>query len=266
MADPKFATWCRVFETRSGKTRMADYAGRNWHQCLDDDPGRPCNAKYHFADVALQEDHYHLGFAGTNDHDVAHAIAAAIARLEDKPVPAPFDIKDHKEALLLLAHFAGDIHQPLHMGAVYLAPSTGALVDPDTVGGDIASFKTQGGNIIMNGSSNLHGQWDGILASQGTSPGATLLDAARQVPVTAGDFHTWPEAWATDTVVASHTAFAGLTFGPQTAFTVRGRQVQAWPIADQPASYSQTVVRPLQAQQLAKAGKRLADLLNAIWP
>lgn len=264
-ADPQFATWCKVFETKAGKARMVDYVQRNWRQCVDDDPGRACHAKYHFADVAVQHDHYQLGQVGTDDHDVPHAIAAAIARLEDKPVPAPFDIKDHKEALFLLAHFVGDIHQPLHVGAVYLDPATGALVDPDAVGGDISAFKTQGGNIIMNAGGNLHSEWDAILASLGTTPAPTLLDAARQVPVTSGDLHIWPEAWATDTVLASHQAFAGLAFGPQASFVVRQKPVKAWPVTGKPATYSQDQ-RTLQAAQLAKAGKRLADLLNTIWP
>jgi hypothetical protein len=37
-------------------------------------------------------------------------------------------------------------------------------------------------------------------------------------------------------------------------------------VTARPASYSQAVVRPLQEAQLVKAGRRLADLLNAIWP
>jgi hypothetical protein len=264
-ADPRFATWCKVFETTAGKSRMRDYAKRNWRQCVDDDPKRVCNAKYHYADVAVQHDHYQLGQMGTNDHDVAHAIEAAIQKLDGKPVSAPFDIKDNKEALLLLAHFVGDIHQPLHMGAVYL-DQTGALLDPDAVGGDVSADKTQGGNSIMNGGDNLHSQWDGILASLGTTARDALVEEARQVPATAGDYHAWPEAWATDTVLASQTAFAGLEFGPPKAFVVNHRTVTAWPVTARPPSYSQAVVRPLQEAQLVKAGKRLADLLNAIWP
>jgi hypothetical protein len=114
------------------------------------------------------------------------------------------------------------------VGAVYL-DQTGALLDPDAVGGDISADKTQGGNSIMNGSGNLHSQWDGVLASLGTTASDALVNEARQVPATPGDYH-------------------------------------AWPVTARPASYSQAVVRPLQEAQLVKAGRRLADLLNAIWP
>ena len=49
------------------------------------------------------------------------AINAAIRVLQDRPkATAPLSITDKKEALFLLAHFVGDIHQPLHVGAVYL--------------------------------------------------------------------------------------------------------------------------------------------------
>ncbi|MFA9330620.1 S1/P1 nuclease, partial [Escherichia coli] len=77
---------------------------------------------YHFDDVALKRDRFDRSFQGTNDHDLIAAISAAIAVLADKPVPPPFpfSFKDKKEALLLLVHFIGDLHQPLHVGLVYL--------------------------------------------------------------------------------------------------------------------------------------------------
>ena len=67
---------------------------------------------------------------GTNEHDLVGAVTAAIAVLRDMTPSGPFSIADKKEALFLLAHFLGDLHQPLHVGAVYL-DEHGRLVDPD---------------------------------------------------------------------------------------------------------------------------------------
>src|SRR6202035_4149196 len=57
-------------------------------------------------------------------------IGAAIAVLRDKPAPPPFSILDKKEALLMLTHFVGDLHQPLHVASAYL-DADGRFVDPD---------------------------------------------------------------------------------------------------------------------------------------
>src|SRR5205814_265690 len=48
------------------------------------------------------------------------AINAAVTVLKGNPSPDPFKIKDKTEVLFLLSHFVGDVHQPLHVGAIYL--------------------------------------------------------------------------------------------------------------------------------------------------
>ena len=83
----------------------------------------------------------------SHDHDIVSAINTAIAVLKDQPSPAPFSINDKKEALFLLAHFLGDLHQPLHVGAVYLDAS-GNLVNPDGPGGLDPATETAGGNRL----------------------------------------------------------------------------------------------------------------------
>jgi len=92
--------------------------------------------------------------AGTFPHDIVRAINAAVAVLQDKPAPAPFSIKDKKEAIFFLAHFLGDVHQPLHVGAVYLNPK-GRLLNPDGKGGLNKASETHGGNSILDGKTNM---------------------------------------------------------------------------------------------------------------
>ncbi|MFX8926146.1 S1/P1 nuclease, partial [Acinetobacter baumannii] len=80
-----------------------------------------CHKQYHYSDIAIQRSSYSLGPVGTREDDIVGAVAAATHVLRDEPAPAPFNIKDKREALLLLVHYVGDLHQPLHVGAVYLS-------------------------------------------------------------------------------------------------------------------------------------------------
>jgi hypothetical protein len=253
---PEYRTPCKSFEGKEELVRMEDYAKRNWVNCtyIPTTAGQ-CHAAYHFADVAIQRDGYDRRYAGTSDHDVVSAINAAIAVLQDRPAPAPFSIKDKKEALLLLAHFVGDIHQPLHVGAVYL-DANGNQVDPDDTGLDPNS-ETQGGNAIMDGTRNLHSEWDAIPDTWGVTPDAALLADARAVPPTQGPIKGWAVSWASDTVKTAQSAFNGLTFsGAPHGWTVT--------FADRP-KYEQDAEK-IKWAQLAKGGARLTQVLNSIWP
>ena len=68
--------------------------------------------------MALQQPKYALGSAGTGDIDVVQMIGYAVAQLRGLSPPAKTDVNlTDAEALWLLAHMVGDIHQPLHVGA-----------------------------------------------------------------------------------------------------------------------------------------------------
>ncbi len=60
----------------------------------------------------------------------------------------------------MLAHFVGDLHQPLHVGAIYLdAAGTPANPDQGTFDPDT---ETAGGNSISEAHGNLHPDWDAL--------------------------------------------------------------------------------------------------------
>jgi len=68
-------------------------------------------------------------------------------------------------------------------------------------------------------------------------------------------------AWAGESVVASQSAYSGLTYWEETSPGTSERKWQyLWP-----ANYP-TDREALQKEQLVKAGARLAQLLKAIWP
>jgi hypothetical protein len=254
---PPFRIPCTSFETPDEIQRMEDYAARNWAACVYEDGKRGCQDTYHFTDVAVQHDRYDRAYLGTSDHDVVSAINAAILVLRDQPAPKPFSIRDKKEALFLLAHFLGDLHQPLHVGSVYL-DANGGLVNPDQNGSVDPNTETAGGNFIFDEGKKLHSEWDAIPTDLGTSADAGMVTKALSVPDTPGQVADLAVTWATDTVLASHSAFAGMTFSKT------GDQHWVALINDRPM-YSANQDK-LKREQLAKSGARLAQLLNAIWP
>jgi hypothetical protein len=261
---------CHAFNSPEERAAMADYISRNWDNCVYV-PGKACAGAYHFTDIAIQRDKYdwdHQTY-GAKDHDIVHALIEAIKLLQDPhyAVKAPFHFKDQREALLLIAHFVGDIHQPLHVGAVYL-DDAGNIIDPDNYSGDPSPTSTNGGNIIGYKSGELHAAWDRIsacwklgepsrsAACADNSPDFTA--EAEAVPVTPGGITTWPIAWASESVVASKSAFADITFEP-------GDEKYKWQIKSAPDDYDQRRADILE-KQIVLAGARLEQLLVAIWP
>ena len=259
--DARFHRACQAFETSEGIARMIDFVSRNSTQC---DPGgrqTACHKKYHFTDVAIQRDHYDRGFIGSSDHDVVSALQAAINVLHGRPAAAPFSIRNRREALLLLAHLVGDVHQPLHVGALYL-DAEGQPLDPDAAGAPLdPKTATRGGNSIADGTSNLHAEWDTVAAHlQAQHIDRRVLAEARSIAADASDPVEWPEAWASETLLVSRATFEGLVFQSDIAKPGQWR-VQ---FADRFAYFRQKDV--LQTRQLIRAGARLAQVLNALWP
>jgi hypothetical protein len=241
---------------------MIDFVRRNDTNCQRVPGDESCHKQYHYTDEAIERKRYHLGDVGTRDFDVVAAITAAIHVLQGAPAPAPFNIKDKREALLLIAHYIGDVHQPLHVGAVYLDPK-GGVVDPAQGSFDPAT-STQGGNKITTihvatnrKSENFHATWDDIPeALQSSHVDASWLELARKVPASRGPIDTWSADWANGTLTRARAAMNGLDFGPQTngewTVPLDGRYDDA--------------MAPVKKHQLIEAGARLAQTLKTIWP
>jgi S1/P1 Nuclease len=253
---------CALFETPEGEAEMSDFVRRNDTNCQRVPGDESCHKEYHYTDEAIQSEHYRLGDVGTRDFDIVAAITATIAVLKGEPAPAPFDIKDKREALLLLDHYVGDVHQPLHVGAVYL-DAHGAVVDPSQGSFDRAT-STQGGNGITTNhvaasgrAENLHSRWDAVPESMRSSHiDDAWLAQARAVPPTRGPMAGWSTAWADGTLARAREALKDLAFGPQTnglrAVNLDGR-------------YDDSMMS-VKKQQLTEAGARLAQTLQTIWP
>ena len=270
---------CAPLETPSRIAEMADYVRRNDRQC-DASADEECHRQVHYTDVALQRSRYLRGFAGTRADDVVGALRTAILVLQGRPAGGPPRFKNPREALLVLTHLVGDVHQPLHVGAVYL-DDLGRRVDPDKTGFQPATVTVGGNSLWLIGAQppaparppasagpgapvaagfgpvRLHTVWDGV--PDKLKPGrvnAAWLAEARQIHANAGAPTDWPSRWATQSLEQARLAFDGLKFS--------ARQDAHWNVHLPPGYNARADA--IKRQQLTVAGARLAQVLKAVFP
>lgn len=222
----------------------------------------PHNYSWHYVDLPLGAPYVDDSPFASPD-DVVHAIRRSVAVLEGRS-----DEMTRLVALRLLVHFVGDLHQPLHAANGYYDLSDPAhprlLTDPARI--DEATGDHGGNSLFYAHAAELHAYWDTVLVRRLAGGGgdralvarlASLQPAGWQTP---GDYHTWAAAWATDSSRVAVGVYAGIAFGPATL----GRRGQLERMTIQlPEGYAARS-EPVVAEQLAKAGLRLAELLNRI--
>src|SRR5438477_5817508 len=125
-------------------TQLRDY----WHAnppTKDLNSPTPSHHWFHYTDVPVADaEKYGDGTVGRSKWDIVHMIPYCIAVLKGE-VPEDNPRKITKPiAVILLAHFVGDIHQPLHVGAEFF-DKEGHAANPDKTSG---LLEDQGGNTL----------------------------------------------------------------------------------------------------------------------
>jgi hypothetical protein len=234
----------------------------------------PHQAHYHYTDVPFQAAAYEERGVGTSDDDIVHILKQCIAVLKgargQSANPHNFSQRD---ALLLLVHLIGDVHQPLHVGTAYVSekndfvvPASAAAVDHSKI------FKTDGDNDLIFESRPLHLFWDSravsgaMRRSNVRTPAelaAALMQGAPNMPIVTGDVTKWPAKWATETLGVSKDAHQGLTIEDREEGGTGREAHPLWRVAA-PPDYAETA-SALAAMELTRAGYRLAAVLEALW-
>lgn len=252
---------CKVFENPKSEPLLVDFVQRNASRCGGFSSSAQCRHKaYHFVDVPIQHARYDPASPGTADNDLVHAINACITVLKGGKSPAPFDIRGQREALRLLAHFVGDMHQPLHVGAIYL-DDDGQALDPKTPQ-EAKDHGNAGGNQITLAGKKLHAWWDDV-PEKITKPmlAGSVLPQAKKVAKTPGAAAQWAATWAGESTQQAAAVYADLKIGKKTV-TLGGNE---WPATAAEPAYRQAR-EAMQQEQLLKAGARLAQILKSVWP
>jgi hypothetical protein len=251
--------------------------------------GQAFHRSFHFSDVPVfGMSNYGSGTIGRPNYDIVHMIAFCAGVLNGD-FPANNNRKITKAvAIILLAHYLGDIHQPLHIGAEYFNKS-GQTVNPDI---SPVAFNDEGGNtlaLFLDGSTQsvgeLHGYWDNQTVETAIELMQTQFKAkhpSHHGPVTDGDLaqelatiqpanlllngqvKDLSLGWANEIVPVAREAHERLTFQQihivpiHGAPKATGNAIEKLPAAISYEQWSGQVVE----NELHKGGWRLAALLE----
>ena len=280
------------------------FCGEQTPEMIEYVNANPQHDKYHYTNVPFQHDHYDDHGVGRTGVDIVQTLRQCIAVLQGKTDP---ELNPHKftkrQALILLAHFAGDIHQPLHVGAAYVgkdgrfvAPASQQEVD------ETAIFDTRGSNNLLLDDARLaelaarvipagqavplkegvpkaltrpfHSYWDSTTVDyafrrlQARTPeqfADKVVSGKPELPLIEGDPITVPYAWANHSLFVAKEAFREVTPGKLTAQTSRKGETYYTFALEVPANYP-VPSSELAKQQLIRGGYNLAALLQAIYP
>ncbi len=280
------ATWADTVKERVGKTDPDP----DTNAFLQDVAHNEKNREWHYVDLPLNCRSYQTCHGFTLDHDVVHMLNVSIRTLQGNP-NAKYPLSK-RNALKLLVHLAGDIHQPLHVGAGYIdvtgSNNTIRIVrNPEAIKRKQLPHDRGGNDLVIDGKrQNLHGFWDfGLvtslmrLSNQQSSDtlGDLLMQSVRPSNSwnSRGPISSWAAQWATDSLHLSgnQTYRSVKIVGSRTMPVLSGGQ----PVVNNGQPVMQTVYditraanyetanREIVRQQLAKAGFRLAKLLDAIY-
>jgi hypothetical protein len=249
---------CEMFEEAAALSKLQDYVRRHNTRCKYIGVAFECHKSFHILNLPLDSIGYVPGGIGVTNSNIVEALRAAIGVLQGRQAPRPFDTLSPPEAVFLLAHLVGDIHQPLHVGSLHLKKD-GSPANPANEA-EALQMATKGGNSLFGPTGNLHSAWDGIRMriDDDTFIDALAGEAERAVP-TVGEVDSWPATWAGESLLLARAAYAPLTFGKHV--TDHG-----WDATNTEWRPYMREMRNVQRRQIIVAGARLAEILKAIWP
>ncbi len=263
----------------------------------DPNSAMPSHHWFHYTDVpVVRVEKYAEGNAGRSKWDVVHMIPYCIDVLQGR-LPETNERRITKPvAIILLAHYVGDIHQPLHVGTQYFG-AQGRVADPER---DSSCLPDEGGNTFTLELSdepprgrgirkkNLHGFWDydavnalfpevpntlrkgefqeqiEPLRKQLVHEMATREPSNWRMPANL-EITKYAEAWADEVLPVAREAHERLEFTNVHPLQEEDRIVAAGEAQEKAApdhvayrTWAANVVR----EELHKAGWRLADLLE----
>ncbi len=280
------STWADSVKERMGQTDPDP----DTNAFLQDLAHNEKNREWHYDDLPLNCKSYQTCTGFTPENDVVHMMDVCIRTLQGRPSPNyPLS---RRNALKLLVHFVGDMHQPLHIGCGFIdvAPDgTIVIVRDPVVIRQRNLAHDRGGNdlVIDNDRKNLHSFWDFTLVENlltltgqditSDTLGEVLRETVRPQPAwnPRGPLDTWAVQWANDSLrISREHVYGGVRIVGKRTIPVLSRgqpvirdgQQQMQTVYDitRPANYDKTS-REVARRQIAKAGYRLAKMLDAIY-
>ncbi len=186
--------------------------------------GNPSHHEFHFTDVPVfGNEKYADGQVGRLDFDIVHMIPFCIRVLKGQEPETNARAITKSVAVILLAHYLGDIHQPLHVGAEYF-DAGGNPFEPTTTN---KGFADQGGNKLTlftlikgkeKSAGKFHSYWDGQTVENAFGA-ATTPKIAKKLTKSepenwklTGGVETWAEQLANEIMPLAREAHERLEF------------------------------------------------------
>jgi hypothetical protein len=249
------------------------------------DPRNSGHRNWHFVNIPLGATGYdRVKYARfTSDTDVVQ-----IARESVRVLKGESTRFEEINALRLISHLIGDIHQPIHVGCGYVdrSPAIPILVfDPDVIAEKNLRHDKGGNDILLpiGSSTNLHSYWDSRLGGNVTdligeggendenSPkgmaiakmldlvsAARLADVQSDAPATeAKPVEDRVVEWASDSVRQARIAYQSLVITEKSGNKFK----VSWDGREQYDGRCE----PIVIEQMVKAARNLASLLDEIW-
>ena len=197
---------------------------------------------WHFIDIPIDKPHLDMA----RDCPTGDCVVAKLEQfskvLKDLATPPA----QRREALLFIIHFVGDMHQPLHCSN-----------NQDRGGNDV--------RIVFDGRpGNLHSLWDGVLLQRMGTEQALFPKMSQEA-----ERHrkSWAKGTVRDWAEQNHKAAQKIVYGklpiaPKAPSVAVAAALPTAPPVIINGAYEHKA-DPLIAEQIEKAGVRLASLLNA---
>lgn len=250
--------------------------------------------RWHFVNIPLDATGYgqaqELGL--TRDDDVVQTVAKCVRVLRGQS-----DRFSAVNALRLLGHHVGDVHQPLHVGCGFIDESGAVptiVTDPQRVVNEGLESDTGGNDILLPGSGNMHSFWDGVLGgtididdlslasvNSDSDVDAAAFDQHEQVerlrslaanvPSFSGGaglastlpVERWAEEWADESLIGSREAYRNIVIVERrpNGFAVSW---EGFTTSQGRQPYSARCA-PILLDRMKQSVRHLADLLNEIF-
>ncbi|HEX6730329.1 MAG TPA: S1/P1 nuclease, partial [Pyrinomonadaceae bacterium] len=179
---------------------------------------------FHFTNIPVTGDEeYADGEVGRRENDIVQMILFCV-RVLNGDESQPNDRAITKSvAVILLAHYVGDIHQPLHVAAEFF-DADGAPIQPtpanegfgDQGGNKLTLFTLRKGKLVSAG--KFHGYWDSQTVENafGSSPNPTVAKKLGNKEPTdwklTGNVESWGEKLANDILPLAREARTRLSY------------------------------------------------------
>ncbi|MQA20508.1 S1/P1 nuclease [Rugamonas rivuli] len=233
----------------------------------------PQHAEYHYTDVPFQNAHYHDHDAGTADDDIVQTLKQCIATLQGKgdKISNPHGFTQ-RQALLILTHLAGDVVQPLHVGAAFV-DKNGAFVVPQKQAqiDAVNMFDARGGNNLLLDDIKLSANSAQLIPAAPPEDKPAAPGTPPRAPQTTRPFHSY---WDTTVVnyvfrrvgARSPQEFAQLVIAGKPAVIANSGDPISWPYAwaDQSLAVAKLAHAGVTAGAIGQQTSKTGEVYN-VW-